>query len=182
MKKLLTSGLIIFLLIQCTSCKKIISSVFHGLDVDVPEVQVTLPSVIAVTSNEVSLGSFSYRLNLDSIIRANTAGVFGINAVSSIKVKQIRINLTNPDQLNNLSNFESLRLTIQSDVNNSAANLITVNFPDAYASSITVNPVNSPDILPYLKGSEITNNVYGKMRRVTNKPLNMTIAITLRVN
>lgn len=182
MKKLIISGLILCLIIQSFSCKKIVEAVFPGLDVNVPEVQVTIPAVIAVTSNEVALGSFSYPLNLDSIIKVNTGGVFGINAVGSIKVKQVSINLSNADQLNNLSNFETVRMTIQSSSNNTATELFAVNFPDTYASSITVTPNNSPDLLSYLKGSEITYNVYGKIRRITTKPLNMTIAVMLRVN
>jgi hypothetical protein len=183
MKKLLVPGVIAcLLLIQISSCKKIIETVFQGMDVNVPEVQITIPSVIAVTPNEIALGSFSYQLNLDSIIKANTAGVFGINAVSSVKVKQVTINLSNADQLNNLSNFESFRMTVQSNANSSPSELFTANFTDTYASSITITPVNSPDLLTYLKGSEISYNMYGKMRRITAKPLNMTIAVTLRVN
>lgn len=183
MKKLLITGFIAFaLLIQFSSCKKILEAVFKGLDVNVPEVQLTIPAVISVSPNEISLGTFSYQFNLDSIIKANTAGVFGVNTVSSVKVKQISINLSNADQLNNLSNFESVRMTIQSNINNSPTELFAVNFADAYASSIIINPNNSPELLSYLKGSEISYNMYGKMRRITSKPLNISIAVTLRVN
>ncbi|HEY8690702.1 MAG TPA: hypothetical protein VIM07_15805 [Chitinophagaceae bacterium] len=181
MKKIFISFLAAIVLLAAVSCKKIVSALFQGMDVNVPEVQVTIPTVIAVTPNEVSLGSFSLHFNLDSIIKANTAGVFGVNSVSSIKVKQISITINNADQLNNLSNFERARITLQSNSDSNPAELFSINFPDSYASSFTYTPVNSPDLLPYLKGSDITYNIFGKMRRITTKPLNMTVAVTLRV-
>jgi hypothetical protein len=183
MKKILITIFAAFiLLVEFSSCKKLVAAIFQGLDVNVPEVQVTIPTVIAVTSNEIPLGNFSFHFNLDSIVKANTAGVFGVNAVSSIKVKQISINITNADQLNNLSNFESARVTLQSNTNNTPTELFSMTFPDTYASSITITPTNSLELLAYLKGSDITYNIYGKMRRITSKPLNMVVSVTLRVN
>lgn len=183
MKKILITIFAAFiLLVEFSSCKKLVAAIFQGLDVNVPEVQVTIPTVIAVTSNEIPLGNFSFHFNLDSIVKANTAGVFGVNAVSSIKVKQISINITNADQLNNLSNFESARVTLQSNTNNIPTELFSMTFPDTYASSITTTPTNSPELLAYLSGSDITYNIYGKMRRITSKPLNMVVSVTLRVN
>ena len=169
-------------LLAAISCKKLVSELFQGMDVNVPAVQVTIPTVIAVTPNEVSLGSFSLHFNLDSIIKANTAGVFGVNSVSSIKVKQISITINNADPLNNLSNFETARITLQSNSDSNPAELFSITFPDSYASSFTSTTVNSPDLLPYLKSPDITYNIFGKMRRITTKPLNMTVAVTLRVN
>jgi hypothetical protein len=165
-----------------SSCKKIVSTLFQGMDVNAPQVQVTIPTIIAVTPNEFSLGSYTMHFDLDSIIKANTAGVFGVNSVSSIKVKQISISISNADQLNNLANFESTRITLQSTSDSNPAELFSINFPDSYASSFTSTTINSPDLLPYLKGSDITYNLFGKMRRITTKPLNITVAVTLRVN
>lgn len=165
-----------------SSCKKVISTLFQGMDVNLPAVQVTIPSVIAVTPSEFPLGSFSMHFNLDSIVKASTAGVFGVNSVSSIKVKQISIIINNADQLNNLSNFESARITLQSNMDNNPAELFSITFPDSYATTFTTTPVNSPELLSYLKGSDIMYNVYGKMRRITTKPLSITIEVTIRVN
>ena len=182
MKKITVIFLSALVLLAGVSCKKLVSAIFQGMDVNVPQVQVTIPTVIAVTPNEIALGSFSFHFNLDSIIKANTAGVFGVNTVSSIKVKQINISITNADQLNNLSNFESARITVQSNIGSNPAELFSGSFSDSYATSFTATPANSPDLLPYLKGSDVTYNVYGKMRRITTKPLNMSVAVTLRVN
>ena len=94
------------------SCKKLVAAVFGGTDVNAPEVQVTIPTVFIVPPNEMSLGTYSFHFNLDSIVRANTGGIFGANVVNSIKVKQVVVNITNADQVNNLANFESARVTL----------------------------------------------------------------------
>ncbi len=162
------------------SCKKLIKAVFGGTDVNVPAFQVNIPTVIAVTSYEIPIGSFSINFNLDSTVKANTAGVFGANDVNSVKVKQVNINITNADSLNNLANFESARVTLQSNSNNNPVELFNITFPDAYASTYSYTPTNSPELLPYLKGTSITYNIYGKMRRITNKPLTMVVSVILR--
>lgn len=164
------------------SCKKIVSAIFKGTDINVPSVQITIPVILAVTSNEISLGSFSQQINVDSLVRANTGGVFGINVVSSIKLKEASLSITNADALNNLSNFESVRVTLQSNVNNSPVEIISIIFPDSFASSYSYVPASSTELLPYLKGTTITYNIFGKVRRITSKPLNLVVQVTLRAN
>jgi hypothetical protein len=168
-------------LISVTSCKKIIDQVFPGIDAKVPEIQLTIPPIPIVTQNEFSLGSYTAYFNLDSTIKANTADVFGIGVVSSIKVKEITVSLSNADNLNNLSNFESARVAIFSNTRTDAVNVATLNFPDTNSSSITFTPTDSPELLDFLKGSQLSYNVFGKARRPTIKPLNMLISVTIRV-
>lgn len=183
MKKLfIPIAVIVLLIVAFASCKKIVSSVFGGTDVNVPAVELTIPVIIAVTTNEISLGSIQQHINIDSVIKANTAGIFGINAVSSIKVKEINFTLGNADALNNLSNFKNARVTIQSNSNNTPLEIFSLNFADAYAAAYTYIPAASPELLGYLNGNTITYNIYGTMRRTTSKPLNVQIAITLRAN
>lgn len=181
MKKLTVTLSIALLVLGASSCKKLVDKIFPGIDTKLPDIQLTIPIAPIVLPNENSLGSFSTRINFDSTIRANTGGLFGIDAVSSIKVKEIAVSLTNPDDLNNLSNFETSRITLAGPGNSSPTTLATFNFPDTYASSLTVTPTDSPELLPYLKGSEIVHTVYGKGRRPTTKPLNFVVSVTLRV-
>ena len=183
MKKLfIPIAVIVFLIVAFASCKKIVSSVFGGTDVNVPAVELTIPVIIAVTTNEISLGSIQQHINIDSVIKANTAGIFGINVVSSIKVKEIKFTLGNADALNNLANFKNARVTIQSNTNNAPVDLFSLNFADTYAAAYTFTPASSPELLGYLNGNTIIYTIYGTMRRTTSKTLNMMIAITLRAN
>lgn len=163
------------------SCKKILA-VFLGTDVTVPDFTVNVPPAAFVTTMEIPIGSYSFHFNLDSSVRANTAGVFGANAVNSIKLKQITIKITNADSLNNIANFESARVTLQSNTNNNPVELIAVSFADSYASGYTYTPTSNPELLSYAKGSTITYNIFGKMRRGTTKSLTMVLSVTLKAN
>lgn len=182
MKKICaTLGVASILLLTTTSCKKLVTALLPAFDVEVPAIQITIPPVPIVTANEIPLGSYTVQFNLDSIIRARTAGVFNINDVKSLKVKEIGLNVTNADNLNNLSNFQSARLSLFSNSNRSEVNIANITFPDNNASSLTVQTPDSPDLLSYLNGTELTYNLAGKSRRPTFKSLNMVVAVTVRV-
>ena len=181
MNKLSLLSVMLLVIAGFSSCGKIVEKVFPGVDANAPEIQLTIPIVPVVLPNEFSLGSFTTQINLDSTIRANTAGVFGIGVVSSIKVKEIVITLPNGDNLNNLANFETARVTFTAPNNSTPLTVASLAFPDTYATSSTYTPADSPDLLEYLKGSEVTYTVYGRARRITTKPLNMTVSVTLRV-
>ncbi len=182
MKKIIISFILaLAVFINLSSCKKIIGQIFPGLDVNVPEIQLTLPAIPIVPPNEMSLGAYAVRFNLDSIIKANTNNIFDIGVVSSVKVKDITVSLSNADNLNNLSNFEFARVTLSSNTRTNPVNVATLNFPDSNLSSITIPQTDSPELLDHLKGTEITYNLFGKLRRRTIKPLNMVVLVTVRV-
>jgi len=164
-----------------SSCKKAIAKIFPGVDVVVPDMQMILPSVFFVAPTEIPLGTYSFQFNLDSVVKAQTAGVFGANDVTSIKVKQITITITNADQLNNFANFESARVTLQSNSNNTPVQLFSATFPDVFAATFTTTN-NNTELLSYLKGSDLLYTMYGKNRRVTTKPLELTISVIVRAN
>jgi hypothetical protein len=183
MKKGLLLSLFLFVsLTGFFSCKKVIKSVFGGTDITIPEYDVTIPAVAVVTSYEVKVGTYSYEFNLDSAIRSNTAGLFGANAVNSIKLKRAIIIIKNSDSLNNLANFDSARVTIESNTNNVPVNLFSVGFPDSLASNYSETPANSPELISYLKGSNIIFTMYGILRRATTKPLNVAIDVVVRAD
>jgi len=181
MKKSMIFVLIIMILVAASiSCKKIIRNIFKGIDADVPEFSVTIPAIPIVLPIAIPI-PLSQPFNLDSTVKANTGGVFGANDVTSVKVKQIVFNLSDADSLNNLSNFESVRVTFASDVKPDTVTVASIVFPETYASTTTYTPVNSPELKPYLTGSMLYYTIFGKIRRVTTKPLHLSIKVTLRV-
>lgn len=163
------------------SCKKVVKSVFPGVDADVPSVTITVPAIPFVFPTEASLGQYAASFNLDSIVRVNTGNVFGASDITSVKVKSITLTITNPDPLNNLQNFEYARLQLTSNTNSTPANITTINFPDVYASTITDVPTSSPELISYLGGNQIYYNVFGKLRKVTTKTLTMTVSVKVRI-
>lgn len=182
MRKILISVLVITAIFAgLPACKKIIRTLFQGIDADVPAFSVTLPAIPFAPPNEVPLGSFSQHFNLDSTVKANTNGVYGSNDVSSVKVKQITFTLSDPDSLNNISNFESVRFTFSSNTKIDTVTVASITFPDTYAATYIYTPVNSPELKPYLNGTVLNYNAYGKLRRITTKPLTLNLQVTLRV-
>jgi hypothetical protein len=183
MRKLFIPVIVFLVLITgLTACSKIVAAVFGGTDINVPTVEFTVPIILAVTANEQSFGSSSQHMNIDSAVKANTAGVFGINVVNSIKIKQVKMVLVNGDALNNFSNFESVRITLGSDTQSTPIDIFAASFPDTNNSTYIFAPTSSPDLLPYLRGSWISYNIYGKNRRVTSKPLTLQVTVTLRAD
>lgn len=179
MKKIVVAMSLLVLVIAGMSCNKIKEAIFPTIDVNLPSFQFTVPAIPLVLSSEASLGSFSMNFNLDSIIRANTAGAFGAGAVSTVKVKKMVISVANADANNNLANFESARFTFSSNTKTTPAEIVAINFPDAFATSYTAEPTNSPELKEYLSGTTLTYNLFGKARRTTSKPLDFTVGVTL---
>lgn len=190
MKKVFASVLLIMFLGACVSCGKIINSVFPGVDVDAPLVTFTIPAPpplppgTPVPSGEQSLGSLTQSFNLDSAVKAKTNGQFGAADVTSVKIKQIVFNMSNTDDQNNFSNFESTRFTFASNAaaNTSELEVASITFPQTNTSTVTYTaPDNAPELRPYLDGTRLTYNVYGKLRKYTTKALPVTVLVTMRV-
>ncbi|MDB5224114.1 MAG: hypothetical protein JWN83_2781 [Chitinophagaceae bacterium] len=179
-KNLIILSAAFILLITFFSCKKLASAIFGGFETSV-DFQVSIPAVPIVSPVELPLGQFYYKFNLDSIVKAKTGGVYGANDVKSIKVKQFNVTITNADPLNNVSNFQSVRVTMQSNTNNTPLELFSITFPDTYAPSFTA-PGNNAELLSYLKGSDIIYNMYGKNRRITTKSLTIILSVTINAS
>lgn len=190
MKKLIGSVfLVVFITAGIVSCKKIINSIFPGVDVDIPEVTFTVPAPpplppgFPVPTNEQSIGSLSQSFNLDSAVKAKTAGQFGAGDVTSVKISKIVINMANADDKNNFSNFESARFTLASNNGGQEIDVASFNpFPQTFTPSVTYTaPDDAPELRSYLNGNKLTYNVYGKLRRYTTKALSISVKVTLKV-
>jgi hypothetical protein len=162
-------------------CKEIKEKLLPSFTVNIPAIRLTIPVLPFTQDKEVPVGALKAHMNMDSTIRANTAGAFGASAVTSVKIQQIVFLLENADAQNNLSNFETGRMRIFSDNDTSATDIAIIHFPQVYTDSLTITPVSSPDISNYLRGSELSYNIYWKNRRVTSKKLKLLIKVTVSV-
>jgi len=181
---------LLFTIITSLACHKIINTDFPGVDVDVPEVAFTIPAPpplppgTPVPPGEQTLGSFIKGFNLDSAVKAKTSGQFGAGDVTSVKIKQIVFSMSNADEQNNFSNFESTRFTFASNAgtNTPEVEIASVTFPQTFTSTVTYTaPDNAPELRPYLNGTQLTFNVYGKLRKYTTKALPVSVLVTMKV-
>jgi len=190
MKKLTAYFVLIVLFTGAfAGCKKIINSIFPGVDADVPEVTFNIPyyagsAGLPVPAGEQSIGSLTQSFNLDSIVKAKTNGQFGAGDVSSVKIKQMVLNMPNADDQNNFSNFESARFTFASNAsqNTPEVEVGSFTFPTTNSSTVTyTSPDNAPELRPYLNGNQMTYNVYGKLRRYPTKALTVSVKVTMKI-
>ena len=72
-------------------------------------------------------------------------------------------------------------MTIYSNRDTASADIAAISFPDKFSNSITVKNTDGPELVKYLKGTELGYNLFWKNRRTTDKTLKLTIAITLSV-
>jgi hypothetical protein len=162
----------------CT-CNQIKEKLLPAFNVNIPEIKLTVPPIPIITNEEIAVGALKTHINLDSTIKANTAGTFGADAVHYVKVKKLVIKVLNADKNNNLSNFESARMRIYTDT--TSTDIAIINFPKSYSDSITVVPPSSPDISNYLRGSNLAYNLLWKNRKTTNKYLQLSVRIGVSV-
>jgi hypothetical protein len=182
MKKIFGPLLLLTLaVVSITSCKKIKEKLFTGIDVTVPDVILPVPAIPIVPPIELSLGTVTMKFNLDSSIRANTGGVFNVSDIKSIKVKQYVITIPDGDANNNLANFQTARVTLSSNSNNAVISVADFSLPDVQSTKQTLVPTNPPELITYLKGSELYYTIYGRVRRTTSKPLTLVASALVRV-
>jgi len=172
---------ILLLAAAITGCKKLIEAIFPGLQVDLPAITVTIPPVPVAPPNEIQLGTFTQHFNLDSVIRANTNGVFSVNDISSVKITRTKFAIANADQQNNISNFETARVLFGSAVTGESAEIANINFPDVYADSYLYTAANAPELVSYFKTNELAYTVSGKLRRITTKPITLSVVVTVSI-
>jgi len=162
------------------SCKKLVDTFFSGETFTMPTLTMTVPAIpIADSTQEIQAGSFTTYINVDSVIKAHTSGLFSINDVSTVYVKQVTVTATNADEFSNLSAFKDFRITIASNAKTSASDMLVINIPASAYDSYTENPSSPANIVDYLHGTSIYNTVYGSARKTTLKSLNVSVVITM---
>jgi hypothetical protein len=168
-----------FCIAGLTSCDKVKDNLFPPFETEIADVNVTIPITVqgveASSSNTVSF-------NLDSTIKAYTANAFSISNLNSVKVKDVTVFLTDADELNDVSNFESVQLKISSNTVSTPAIVASATIPNSPAESLNIPAGdNSPELKEYLNGNELVYTVTGMARRTTTKPLNAVVSVTLSI-
>jgi hypothetical protein len=161
-----------------TSCDKIKDSLFPAFDTQLGEVAFTIPvTPIGIESSTSSTLSF----DLDSTIKAYTENTFSISNLSSVKVKDLNVAITNSDNLNDVSNFETVTLRLSSNANPNVAVIVSTPIPNMPAMDVNIAVPDSPELKEYLMGDKLTYIISGKARKSTTKPLNATVSVTLSI-
>ncbi len=167
------------------SCDKLKDKLFEAFTTGMTDVNFTVP-VVTNTAAEGKIETLPIFINVDSIIRANTGGLFSLNSVSTIMVETADLTINNPDASNNLANFESGLLlfnTFNPQTNdwNTPMGVGREDIKDNYATSLSFALIPDVNLKEHLRATKVIY-LYGyKARRVTTKPLNCTIRMKLKI-
>jgi hypothetical protein len=164
--------------IAFSSCEKVKEKLFDAFTAKGADVQFTIP--IIATTNEVSIGSSNVNFNIDSTIKANTGGVFGVDILDQVNPEEVTLSLLNPDELNNLANFESFKVQVTTSNNSNPIVIASLANPNTYATTVNLTVDNTKQLLDLLKASSVRYEVFGKARRITTKPLNAQLVVKLK--
>lgn len=180
-KGAISAVLLIFILVSCTGneVKQIKEKLLPSFNVNIPDINLIVPPLPKVLKKEIAVGALKTHINMDSTIKAYTAGTFGANAVHFVRVRKMVIKLSNADTSNNLSNFESARMRIYNDT--ASTDIAVIKFPENFSDSISVIPADSPDISNYLRGTTLNYNLYWENRKITRKFLKLIVQVTVGV-
>ena len=182
-KKKLYYPLVLCCIIISVSCKKLADAVVPEQEIILEDLQLSVPPIFfADSSIEIPAGTFTAYINVDSTIRSNTNGVFGIDALSYIKVKEINLTVPDADANNNLSAFKSFRIVLSSDTNPAPLAIALVNIPAWAVNSYTSSNEDSPDISSYVQGHFISYTVFVKIRSTTSKALTIKAKVAAVAN
>ncbi len=179
MKKFIPAlSLFVLLTVFTTSCEKAKSLVFPKFEAAAGDVVLNLP-VISNTTTEASVGSVDLHFNLDSLIKAHTAGEFSVSHAKSVTVKNVVLEVLNGDAESNISNFETVKVSLSSNTNTTPVTLVSANLMDVNQPQV-ING-NGTELKEYLKDHMFTYNVAGKLRRPTRKSLQLQVSLILSV-
>lgn len=161
------------------SCEKIKDAIFPSFEQDLPEVSVTIPITTSLGS-DVELGAYEFQFNVDSLIRKYTAQQFSIDNAGAVVIKSVILNLDNEDNLNNFSNFENVKLSVSGSER--PAHVVVAETPITSAASPLVVPGNNTDLKDYFKSGRTIFTLTGRAKKITTKPLQMSVQVQLKIN
>ena len=177
MKKLIVLSAVTLSLISFSSCDKAEKLLFQPFESPL-SVDVTIDPVTS-TEVESSLGESTVNFNLDQEVKDATDGKVGGDVVGAMYIKEVAVTLLNPDEANNLSNFEYVSLSVKS-----GSSTPVVFGPFALTASnydqASFMVASSPNIKQYFDGSNVQFELRGKAKNQTDVTLQSTVSATIK--
>mgnify|MGYP003578649896 FL=1 len=155
-----------------TSCEKLKDSLFEAFEIPY-SFEVTIP-VVTNTTTELTLGQTAVRFNLDSVIRANTANVFGAEVVGNIQMKELAFEVIDGNASSNLTNFSYVKMEVSSG-NSTPVVIGPYNIPSTATSSVSFPVTNSFNIKSMFSGSTVNFKITGKAQKETTQAMKVRI-------
>ena len=162
------------------SCTKIANQLQYNLDMHSGSVTVMIPPV-SNTSSEATIGSGINNINVDSFVKAHTAGLLGAANIMSVKLTSCTMTLENANAANNFADFQTAHAQFSSNSEVSPYQLSIPSNPDVYSSTLALPVDTTTELKNYMLGSQYNYAVGGKLRRPTTDSLKCTIKFQFRL-
>ena len=161
------------------SCSKIGNLLTFNLSMQTESFDVSIP--ITTDTGTMSVGPVGSTFNVDSFIRANTAGELGESNIKSVKLSSVVLTLNNANAANNFQNFEYVDLAFSSNTNSAPYTISIANNPDSYSSTLSLPIDSTVDLSTYL-GNQFSYSVTGRLRKPTTQALDCTVTVTFSLS
>ncbi len=168
---------IMSIMLTVVSCSKIGNLLTFRVGMQTKSFDFTIP---ITTDTAVAIGPVATTFNVDSFIRANTAGQMGSANIKSVKLSSVVLTLNNANAANNFQNFEFVDLAFSSNTNGTPYTMSIANNPDSYSSTLSLPVDTTRDLSSYL-GNEFTYTVRGRLRKPTTQEVNCTAVVTFNL-
>jgi hypothetical protein len=162
------------IMLTALACSKIANLLTFNLSMQTESFNITIPVTTDTGSMSVS-ATTSY--NVDSFIKASTAGQLGASNIKSVKLSSVVLTLNNANAGNNFQNFSAVDLAFSSNANSNPYTISVASNPDNYSSALSIPIDSTVDLSTYL-GNEFSYSVSGKLRKATTQELNCAVTVT----
>jgi hypothetical protein len=173
-------SVIAFISVSIISCDKIKSKLLDAFTADGANFTFSLPPV-STTDSMMSLGTQTIYFDLDSTIKAVTSNNFSLSSINSVTPNAITLKIQNPDSANNFANFQTGTLSFTSNTNTTPYNFSFSNL-NVYADSISIPLDTNTNLKSYMEGKNFGYTLIGKLRKITNKQLNVKANVKFKVH
>ena len=163
------------IVLTATSCLKMGNLLNFKLGMQTKSFDVTIP--VTSDTGMMFVGPVAAIYNVDSFIRASTAGQLGAANIQSVKLSSVVLTINNANAVNNFQNFEFVDLSFLSNTNGTPYTMSIANNPESYASTLSLPVDTTVEMSSYL-GNQFTYKVHGRLRRATTQELDCTVNVT----
>jgi len=165
------------LLLATGGCAKLKGSLFQAFTTGSTSVDFDIP-VINDTTAQADWGTVVFKqMNIDSIIKEESKGVFSLKDVKKVSISEMKMTLKNSDVSNNFANFEKGIANFNTNTNPTVIVVNTGLNPDIYSSSWILPSISGVNLKDYVNSTAFNYILSCQARRKTTKILNATLAI-----
>lgn len=150
------------------SSEKTVELYHNNVNFEIP-IQIT-------TGDNDSIGSFYYKMNMDSFVKSY--GKYDTGDIRSVKLKYCRILLSNGDTIDNFKNFHTANIGVTSGSNPNIYRIsLFTDIVDTNAYTLELHKNFDPNLASYFRDDSVRYRLYGNFRRPTTKTLNATASL-----